>query len=143
MKSFDLKQLDHDTPPNQLHRAEIVKLLVHPDFRRQGIAKTLMAAVEDHARDLRRSLITLDSRTGDYAESLYTSLDYTTANVIPGDFLHRVEGYLVPTTIMYKDLSGSDTASRASDSRPVSYAPIASPAANRWPASITASDNGP
>ena len=26
-------QLDSDTPPNQPHRAEVRKLLVHPDFR--------------------------------------------------------------------------------------------------------------
>src|SRR5690349_2967643 len=36
-------QLDIDTPANQPHRAEIRKLLVHPDFRRRGIAKTLIA----------------------------------------------------------------------------------------------------
>src|SRR5690349_21525858 len=29
-------QLDCDTPPNQPHRAEVRKLLVHPDFRRRG-----------------------------------------------------------------------------------------------------------
>src|SRR5690606_14030877 len=29
-------QLDHDTPPNQPHRAEVRKLLVHPAFRRRG-----------------------------------------------------------------------------------------------------------
>ena len=32
-------QLDYDTPPNQPHRAEVRKLLVHPDFRRRGIAR--------------------------------------------------------------------------------------------------------
>jgi len=39
-------QLDCDTPPNQPHRAEIRKLLVHPDFRRRGIARELMQAAE-------------------------------------------------------------------------------------------------
>ncbi|HTN96406.1 MAG TPA: GNAT family N-acetyltransferase, partial [Nordella sp.] len=34
-------QLDYDTPANQPHRAEIRKLLVHPDLRRQGIARAL------------------------------------------------------------------------------------------------------
>ena len=32
-------QLDLDMPPNQQHRAVVSKLLVHPDFRRQGIAR--------------------------------------------------------------------------------------------------------
>jgi len=30
-------QLGTDTPPNQPHRAEVSKLLVHPEFRRRGI----------------------------------------------------------------------------------------------------------
>ena len=37
-------QLDLSTPPNQPHRAEVKKLLVHPDARRQGIARSLMMA---------------------------------------------------------------------------------------------------
>src|SRR4051812_3785378 len=32
-------QLGHDTPANQPHRAEINKLMVHPDCRRRGIAR--------------------------------------------------------------------------------------------------------
>ncbi|AHV91733.1 GNAT family N-acetyltransferase [Bordetella holmesii] len=38
-------QLDLDTPPNQPHRAEIRKLLVHPRARRQGLARALMLEV--------------------------------------------------------------------------------------------------
>ncbi|MCR9137739.1 MAG: GNAT family N-acetyltransferase [Alphaproteobacteria bacterium] len=97
-------QLDHDTPPNQPHRAEIAKLLVHPDFRRQGIARALMAAIEDQARGLERSLITLDTRTGDNAEPLYTSLGYHTAGIIPGYCVDPVDARLDSTTIMYKIL---------------------------------------
>lgn len=32
-------QLDYDTPPNQPHRAEVRKLLVHPKARRKGVAR--------------------------------------------------------------------------------------------------------
>ena len=39
-------QLGHDTPANQPHRADVNKLMVHPDFRRRGIARALMAEVE-------------------------------------------------------------------------------------------------
>src|SRR5262245_44850013 len=67
-------QLDTDTPLNQPHRAEARKLLVHPDFRRQGIARVLMAEIERLATGMGRSLITLDTRTGDAAEPLYASL---------------------------------------------------------------------
>lgn len=97
-------QLGHDTMPNQAHRAEVSKLLVHPAFRRRGIARALMAALERRAGDLGRSLLTLDTRTGDSAEPLYASLGYRTAGVIPGYCRHPFEDRLEPTTIMYKAL---------------------------------------
>ena len=97
-------QLGTDTPPNQRHRAEVTKLLVHPDFRRRGIARALMAELERRARRLGRSLITLDTRTGDAAEPLYASLGYKTAGVIPGYSRDPFEDRLDATTIMYKAL---------------------------------------
>lgn len=97
-------QLDHDTPPNQPHRAEVRKLLVHPDSRRQGIAKALMAAIESRAAALGRSLLTLDTRTGDHAEPLYAALGYRIAGIIPGYCRDPFESKLDPTTVMYKTL---------------------------------------
>jgi len=97
-------QLDHNTPPNQPHRAEVRKLLVHPDFRRRGIAKALMAELERRAGRLGRSLITLDTRTGDKAEPLYASLGYRTAGIIPGYCRDTFGDWLDSTTIMYKAL---------------------------------------
>jgi ribosomal protein S18 acetylase RimI-like enzyme len=97
-------QLDHDMPPNQAHRAEMRKLLVHPQFRRQGIARALIAEVERVARQLGRRLLTLDTRTGDRAEPLYTSLGYQTAGVIPGYCRDPFEDRLDSTTVMYKAL---------------------------------------
>ncbi|MBT5498810.1 MAG: GNAT family N-acetyltransferase [Alphaproteobacteria bacterium] len=97
-------QLDCDTPPNQPHRAEVAKMMVHPDFRRQGIAKCLMIELEAHAKTLGKTLITLDTRTGDNAEPLYAELGYVTAGTIPGycrdPFVERLDA----TTIMYKAL---------------------------------------
>lgn len=98
-------QLDYDTPPNQPHRAEVRKLLVHPDFRRQGIARLLMTELERHARELGRTLLTLDTRTGDKAEPLYASLGYRTVGVIPGFCRDTIDAArLDATTIMYKGL---------------------------------------
>ena len=45
-------QLDRAMPPNQPHRAEVRKLLVHPQARRLGIARALMTAAEDYALEL-------------------------------------------------------------------------------------------
>jgi len=97
-------QLDYDMPPNQPHRAEVTKLMVHPDFQRQGIARRLMARLEDRVRQLGRTLITLDTRTGDKAEPLYSSMGYRTAGIIPGFCLDPIRDRLHPTTIMYKAL---------------------------------------
>ncbi|MEZ5402048.1 MAG: GNAT family N-acetyltransferase [Bryobacteraceae bacterium] len=95
-----------DTPPNQRHRAEVMKLLVHPESRRHGIARTLMAAVEEMARACGRTLLTLDTRTGDAAERLYLSMGYQLAGVIPrfarGPHTPALDG----TSIFFKELSG-------------------------------------
>ena len=100
-------QLDWDTPANQAHRAEVRKLLVHPQFRRRGIARQLMLAVEARARALPRSLLTLDTRTDDHAEPLYLSLGYRVAGVIPGYALAPQGGRLDATTIMYRQLAAT------------------------------------
>jgi hypothetical protein len=39
-------QIDLATPPNQPHRAEIKKLLVHPQSRREGLGRFLVTAIE-------------------------------------------------------------------------------------------------
>jgi ribosomal protein S18 acetylase RimI-like enzyme len=101
-------QLSTDTPPNQVHRAEVTKLLVHPDFRRQGIARALMIELEGFAGRLGRSLITLDTRTGDSAEPLYASMGYITAGVIPGYCRDPFEDRLDSTTIMYKRIANGE-----------------------------------
>jgi ribosomal protein S18 acetylase RimI-like enzyme len=97
-------QLDLDMPPNQQHRAEVSKLLVHPAHRRQGIAQMLMAVLEQEALAKDRSLITLDTRTGDKAEPLYTRLGYRAAGVIPGYARDPRVDRFDATTYMYKTL---------------------------------------
>ncbi|RKQ69854.1 GNAT family N-acetyltransferase [Oceanibaculum indicum] len=97
-------QLNLDTPPNQPHRAEVNKLIVHPECRRLGIARSLMLALEAEARARDLSLITLDTRTGDKAEPLYTSLGYQTAGIVPDYSRDVAIDRLDATTIMYKRL---------------------------------------
>jgi hypothetical protein len=63
-----------------------------------------MQALELRARDLGRSLITLDTRTGDVAEPFYVSLGYVAAGIIPGFCRDTFCERLDPTTIMYKVL---------------------------------------
>lgn len=99
-------QLDCDTPPNQPHRAELRKLIVHPGFRSRGIARALMAEIESVAASRGRSLITLDTRTGDKAEPLYTSLGYVTVGIVPAYSRDVFEDRFDDCTFMYKRLAG-------------------------------------
>ncbi|OUR76652.1 GNAT family N-acetyltransferase [Alphaproteobacteria bacterium 46_93_T64] len=97
-------QLDMDMLPNQVHRCEVLKLLVHPEFRRKGIARKLMIELEKRADYFDRSLITLDTRTGDTAEPFYRSLGYEIAGVIPGYCRAAEKAHYDATTYMYKRL---------------------------------------
>src|ERR1051325_1611416 len=97
-------QLDLATPPNQPHRGEIKKLLVHPSVRRGGIARALMLGIEDQARDAKRTLLTLDTAS-DAAERLYASLGYVRVGVIPRFSVRPDAAALEGTTVMYKELA--------------------------------------
>jgi ribosomal protein S18 acetylase RimI-like enzyme len=97
-------QVDLAMPPNQQHRGDVLKLLVHPDARRRGIARRLMLALEDVARAEHRSLLTLDTWTGGYAETLYRSLEYVVVGVIPRYARGSTTPALEPATFMYKEL---------------------------------------
>jgi GNAT superfamily N-acetyltransferase len=70
-------------PPNQPHRGEIAKLLVHRSARKRGIARQLMEQAESEARAEGKTLLVLDTVTGDPAERLYTRLGWTRVGVIP------------------------------------------------------------
>jgi len=87
--------------PNAQHRAEVQKLLVHSDYRRQGIARQLLAAVEVEARSLGRLLLYLDTERYSVAEWLYRDWGYTQVGIIP---LHSInaQGELADTVLFYR-----------------------------------------
>ncbi len=97
-------QLLREMPPNQAHRAEVSKLMVHPESRRLGIAQALMGALEARAAGEGRSLITLDTLSDGAAERLYASLGYLAVGRIPDFCRDPFEDRLEPTTVMYKKL---------------------------------------
>ncbi len=92
--------LDCDMPPNQPHRAEVQKLLVHPDARRRGVARALMLAAEMAAREAGRTLLTLDTGSN-AAEALYQALGYIEVGRIPG-FALLGDGTRCATALFYK-----------------------------------------
>ncbi|ANK83002.1 MAG: acetyltransferase [Rhizobiales bacterium NRL2] len=95
-------QLLLDMPPNQRHRGEVTKLLVHPGWRRRGIGRALMAALDAKAAALGRTLVTLDTRTGDAAQPLYAAAGYRVAGEIPRFAMTPEGGRYDATTYMYK-----------------------------------------
>ena len=90
-------------PPNQPHRADIAKLLVHRRARRRGIARALMAAIEACARAAGFTLLTLDTVRGDPAEQLYATSGWQRVGVIPGYALYP-DGRPCDTVVFYKTL---------------------------------------
>ena len=90
-------------PPNQPHRGEIAKLLVHRSARRRGIAQLLMERAESEARAEGKTLLVLDTVTGDAAERLYTRLGWSRVGVIPGYALYP-DGRPCDTTVFFKAL---------------------------------------
>jgi GNAT superfamily N-acetyltransferase len=97
-------QLITATPPNQPHRADVAKLLVHRSARGQGIAQRLMEEVEEASRSAGKTLLVLDTVTGGDAERLYLRLGWTKAGVIPRYALFP-DGQFCDTTVFWKDLS--------------------------------------
>jgi GNAT superfamily N-acetyltransferase len=70
-------QLGLDTPPNQPHRADVKKMLVHRSARGNGIGAALMAEVEEEARRHGRWLLVLDTVPGENGHRLYLRAGWT------------------------------------------------------------------
>jgi ribosomal protein S18 acetylase RimI-like enzyme len=90
-----------DLPENQPHRADIAKMMVHPRARRLGIAEALMREVERLTFAAGKTLMVLDTETGQAASFLYAKLGWQVAGHIP-DFALKPHGGLCSTTYMYK-----------------------------------------
>jgi GNAT superfamily N-acetyltransferase len=94
-------QLRPASMPNQRHRADVAKLLVHRRARGKGLGTMLMQEIERRARVAGFTLLTLDTKRGDAAESLYRRSGWTEVGVIPGYALNP-DGSLCDTVIFYK-----------------------------------------
>jgi GNAT superfamily N-acetyltransferase len=96
-------QLGLDTPPNQPHRADIKKLLVHRSARGDGVGAALMAQVEEEAKRRGRWLLALDTVPGENGYRLYVREGWTRTGIIP-DYAMFPDGRLCDTAIMWKRL---------------------------------------
>lgn len=94
-------QVNLATPPNQPHRGDVAKLLVHRSARRRGIARLLMEHAEREALAAGKTLLVLDTVTGDPAERLYERIGWTKVGVIP-DYALYPDGRPCDTTVFFK-----------------------------------------
>jgi GNAT superfamily N-acetyltransferase len=97
-------QLVLNLPPNQPHRADLSKVLVHRRVRRQGLGAALVRAAEAVARDCGRDLLVLDTVTGGDAQRLYERLGWVRVGDIPR-FALMPTGAFCGTTYYYRDLA--------------------------------------
>ena len=95
-------QLGMDTPPNQPHRAEVKKLLVHRAARGKGVGAALMARIEAIAREKGRTLLSLDTASDD-ARRVYERRSWQRLGNIP-DYALWPAGGFCDTTIYWKKL---------------------------------------
>jgi ribosomal protein S18 acetylase RimI-like enzyme len=89
--------------PNQPHRAEIAKVLVHSSARRRGIGEALMRAAEAAAGQAGRDLLMLDTDHASAARRLYNRLGWTEVGTIPR-FALMPDGSDCGSTFFYKQL---------------------------------------
>lgn len=97
-------QLELAQRENGRHRAEVNKVLVHPDRQGEGIGRLLMAAVEQAARARGRTLLHLDTDQADISNAFYLRCGYTPAGTIPNWARSGKDGTLHGTTFYYKIL---------------------------------------
>ena len=90
-------------PPNQPHRADVAKLLVHSAARGSGAGRLLMEEVDRQALAAGKTLLVLDTVTGSVAERLYSRIGWTRVGVIPNYALFP-DGTPCSTTVFYREL---------------------------------------
>lgn len=90
--------------PNQPHRGDLMKLLVHRSARGLGLSRKLMEAVEAEAAARGRSLLVLDTATGSEAEAIYPRFGWQRVGVIP-DYALWPQGGFCSTTLFYKQIA--------------------------------------
>lgn len=88
---------------NGTNRAEIAKMMVHPNYRQKGIARSLMQTAEERAKEEGRTLLILDTVEGAPSNHLYKSLGFVQGGRIP-DYAASPFGELEATIIYYKQI---------------------------------------
>jgi len=90
-------------PPNQPHRADLAKMLVHGRARRQGVGAALLQAAEAQALQAGRPLLVLDTASPE-AERLYERGGWQRCGFIP-NYALLPDGRYCGTRLYFKQLA--------------------------------------
>lgn len=96
-------QIILNQPENQPHRGDLAKMLVHRRARGQGVGAALLAAAEQTALEVGKTLLVLDTVTCGDAERLYSRYGWERCGEIPNYALWP-DGRPCATTIFFKSL---------------------------------------
>jgi acetyltransferase len=66
------------------HRADVLRLMVHPDLAGRGWGRALLTAAVEHAASSGLELLLLSTRGGTGLPALYARLGWTRVGVVPG-----------------------------------------------------------
>lgn len=94
-------QMLHARPPNQPHRGDIAKLLVHRRARGRGVGRLLMEHAEQAARAEGKTVLVLDTVTDSAAYHLYERLGWVKVGPVP-DYALYPDGRFCETTFFWK-----------------------------------------
>ncbi|MFS0561267.1 GNAT family N-acetyltransferase [Terribacillus sp. 179-K 1B1 HS] len=94
-------QLQFSDKENGQHRAEVAKLMTHPEHRKKGVARKLLQHVEQVAKDEGKTLLLLDTERNGPANLLYQSEGYVLFGEVP-DFAQDAFGTLLAGNFYYK-----------------------------------------
>jgi GNAT superfamily N-acetyltransferase len=90
--------------PNQPHRADVAKMLVHRRGRRAGAGEALMRAAEQAAREMGKTLLVLDTVEDSAGDRLYARVGWTRMGVIP-NYALMPDGAPCGAAFFYKALA--------------------------------------
>ena len=85
------------------HRAEVRKVMTHPEHRRQGMALQILTRMEAVARERGVRLLTLKTEAGSAASVLYSLMGWTLIGTVP-NYAAGPDGSLHPVSFYYKEL---------------------------------------
>lgn len=85
------------------HRAEVRKLMTHPEYRRQGVASQVLTRMEAIAHERGVRLLTLRTQEGSAASVLYSHMGWTLIGNVP-NYATGPDGSFHSVSFYYKEL---------------------------------------